>query len=248
MKLTRQFWLGVVTGLSSASVLRGASSGGFSQVGIRRIYGIWAPIYDLANVVMLGQLPRMRRVAVERLRLETGASVLEIACGTGANFASLEAGIGLNGRLVAVDYTPAMLAKAKQLAKRQGWQNIELLEADAAQLDLGEQFDAVLWMLAASVVPDWRAALERAVAHVRPGGWLVIADARFSDRWYARPLNWYADTMGLGGAADIGRRPWEWLPQVMVKVSYEDLLMGFLYVAWGQKNHWYEVDSVKEFE
>ena len=240
MKLRRQFWLGILVGLSVGSVLRRFSTGGFSQDSIQRIYSVWAPIYDLANVYMLGQLPRMRRIAAERLRLEPGASVLEVSCGTGANFPNLQERIGPAGRLVGVDYTPAMLAQAERLVERQGWQNVELLQADARQLDLGEQFDAVLWMLAASVAPDWPVALERAVAHVKPGGWLVVGDARFSERWYARPFNWYADIMGLGAAADIGRRPWELLPQHLISVGYEDLLLGFLYVAWGQKQ---QIDS-----
>jgi demethylmenaquinone methyltransferase/2-methoxy-6-polyprenyl-1,4-benzoquinol methylase len=222
-------------GLSAGSALRRVSTGGFRQDSIQRIYSVLAPIYDLGNVYMLGQLPRMRRIAAERLRLERGASVLEISCGTGANFPNLQARIGPTGRLVGVDYTPAMLAQARRLVERQGWQNVELLQADARQLELGEQFDAVFWMLAASVVPDWRVALERAVAHVRPGGWLVVGDARFSERWYARPFNWYAGIVGLSGAADIGRRPWELLPQYLINVGYEDLLLGFLYVAWGQK-------------
>lgn len=235
MKLKRQFWLGIGVGLSAGSALRRVSTGGFRQDSIQRIYSVLAPIYDLGNVYMLGQLPRMRRIAAERLRLETGTSVLEISCGTGANFPNLRARIGPTGRLVGVDYTPAMLAQAERLVERQGWHNVELLQADARQLELGEQFDAVLWMLAASVVPDWQVALERAVAHVRPGGWLVVGDARFSERWYARPFNWYADIMGVGAAADIGRRPWELLPQHLINVGYEDLLLGFLYVAWGQK-------------
>lgn len=235
MRLRRQFWLGILVGLSVGSLLRRFGSRGFSQESIRRMYSVWAPIYDLANVYMLGQLPRLRRIAAERLRLKPGASVLEISCGTGANFPYLQEQIGPTGRLVGVDYTPAMLARAERLVERRGWQNVELLQADARQLDLGEQFDAVLWMLAASVVPDWQVALERAVAHIRPGGWLVLADARFSERWYARPFNWYADIMGVGAAADISRRPWELLPQYLINVGYEDLLLGFLYVAWGQK-------------
>lgn len=236
MKRTRQFWLGVVVGLSVGSALRRLGSRGFEQATIRRMYGIWAPVYNLANVYMLGQLPRMRRMAVERLQLKPGDGVLEVSCGTGANFSLLQEQIGPTGRLVGIDYTPAMLDQAERLIRRQNWQNVELVQADAATLDLGEQFDAVLWSLAASVVPGWQAALERAAAHVKPGGQLVVADARFSERWYARPLNWYANLLGIGGAADISRRPWELLPQYLGTVEYEELLLGFLYVAWGQKS------------
>jgi ubiquinone/menaquinone biosynthesis C-methylase UbiE len=234
MKSRRQFWLGVLVGLSASSALRRVTAGGFDQTTVRRIYNVWAPNYRLADVYLLGQLARLRPAAVDRLQLAPGDSVLEISCGTGANFRYLEERIGPSGRLVGVDYTPAMLEQARRLVVGEGWQNIELVHADAALLDLDEQFDGVLWVLAASVVPDWQAALERAVAHLNPGGWLVIADGRLSDRWYARPFDWIADLMGLLAAADISRRPWELLPRYLTHVGYEDLLLGFLYIAWGQ--------------
>lgn len=235
MQLNRQFWLGVLAGLSTGSALRREAAGGFDQADIRRIYNLWAPIYGLADVYLLGQLPRLRQTTVDRLRLRPGDSVLEISCGTGANFPCLQERIGPNGRLVGIDYTPAMLEEARHLVAREGWQNVALVNADAASLELEEQFDGVLWVLAASVVPDWQMALERAVAHVKPGGRLVIADARLSERWYARPFNWFADLLGIGAAADIGRRPWELLPRYLTNVGYEELLLGFLYVAWGQR-------------
>jgi ubiquinone/menaquinone biosynthesis C-methylase UbiE len=235
MKLSPQFWLGILIGLSAGSALRRVGAGGFSQTGIRRIYRLWAPNYKLANAYLLGQLPRMRQLAVERLQLAPGARVLDLSCGTGANFPYVEEQIGPSGRLVGVDYTQAMLDEARRLIEQQGWQNVELVYADAAILSLKEEFDGVLWTLAASVVPDWQAALKRAVFHLRPGGWFVIADARFSERWYTRPFNWYADMLGLSGAADISQRPWELLPRYLTNVGYEELLLGFLYVTWGQE-------------
>jgi ubiquinone/menaquinone biosynthesis C-methylase UbiE len=231
----RRFWFGVLLGLSAGSALHHASRGGFTQQGIGRIYHVWAKVYDLADLYMFGQLKPLRRRAMDQLGLQPGDSVLEVSCGTGANFAELERRIGPTGQLVGIDYTLAMLTEAERQVAQEGWENVELVQADAATLDLGEQFDAVLWMLAASVVPDWRAALKRAVAHVKPGGRLVIADARYTDRWYVTPFNWYADIMGLGAAADIGRRPWELLPRYLENVGYDDLLLGFLYAAWGEK-------------
>ncbi len=222
-------------GLSVGSALRSISRRGFGQTYVRRVYTLVASAYGWSDLYGLGQMPRMRRIAVQRLGLQPGASVLELACGTGANFANLQAQIGPSGRLVGVDYTPAMLARARRRVERQGWQNVKLLQADATQLELGEQFDAVLCTLATTVVPGWQAALERAAAHVKPGGWLVVADFCFSARWYAQFFNWYADLLGMSGGADIGRRAWELLPHHLVNVGREDLLFGFLYVAWGQK-------------
>ncbi len=137
--------------------------------------------------------------------------------------------------MVAVDYTPEMLALAKQHIEGQRWQNAELIQADVAVLNLQQQFDGVLWTLAPSAVPNWERALERGVAHLRPGGWIVLADARLSERWYGQPFNWYADLLAIGAAADIGRRPWELLLRYVKNVGYEEMLLGFLYIARGQK-------------
>jgi ubiquinone/menaquinone biosynthesis C-methylase UbiE len=235
LKPAPQFWLGMLVGLGVGSALRRVGAGGFSQANIRRVYEVWAPVYSLANLYLLGQLPRFRRLAIDMLGLRSGARVLDLSCGTGANFPLLEAQIGPTGRLVGLDYTPAMLTEARRLVEKRGWDNVELVEADAASFELDEQFDAVLWTLAASVVPDWQSALGRAVVHLKAGGRLVIADARFSERWYARPLNWVADLLGTGAAADLKRRPWALLSGLLEDTGYEELFMGFLYVAWGQK-------------
>ena len=229
----RRFWWGVLVGLSVSGVLRRLTAGGFSQTAIGRIYRFWAPNYELANVYLLGQLPRFRRVAVDKLQLQPGAKVLDLSCGTGANFPLLEAEIGPEGRVVGLDYTPEMVAEARRRVEREGWENVELVEADAASFELDERFDAVIWMLAASVVPGWQLALERAAAHLKPGGRLVIADGRLSDRWYALPFNWVADLLGMGAAADLGRRPWRLMERYVERVEYEALFLGFMYVAWG---------------
>jgi ubiquinone/menaquinone biosynthesis C-methylase UbiE len=235
VKASRQFLLGALVGLSAGSILRRQSAGGFRQADIGRVYRAWAPVYTLANVYLLGQLPRFRQLAVEKLRLEPGASVLDLSCGTGANFPLLEEQIGPEGRLVGLDYTSAMLVQARRQVEEQGWENVELVEADAASFALDEQFDAALWTLAASVVPGWQLAMERAAAHLKPGGYLVIADGRLSDRWYALPFNWIADLMGVPAAADLARRPWQLMPRYLERTACEELLMGFLYVAWGQR-------------
>lgn len=230
----RRFWLGVLAGLSAAGLLRHIAERGLRQGIIRRVYQLWAPLYSLADLCLLGQLPHLRRSAVDRMQLKPGSSVLEISCGTGANFPLIQDRVGPSGRLVGIDYSRAMLEQARLLVSKQGWRNTELVQADAAALELDERFDAVLWVLAASVVPDWEMALERAVAHLKPRGWLVIADGRLSQRWYAIPFRWVADLMGLVAAADMGRRAWRLLPLYLAEIGYDELLLGFLYIAWGR--------------
>src|SRR5690348_11207281 len=76
-----------------------------------------------------------RRRAVQALGLRPGDSVIDIACGTGLNFPLIEEVIGSAGAIVGVDLTDAMLAHAQERIDINGWSNISLVLADAADFD-----------------------------------------------------------------------------------------------------------------
>src|SRR3954454_2905316 len=76
-----------------------------------------------------------RRAAVQALGLRLGASVVDVACGTGLNFPLIEEAIGPAGRIVGVDLTDAMLARARKRIETNGWSNVSLVQADAADFD-----------------------------------------------------------------------------------------------------------------
>src|SRR5262249_8120452 len=65
--------------------------------------------------------------AVQALGLRAGDSVIDIACGTGLNFSLIEEVIGPGGRIVGVDLTDAMLARAQDRIETNGWSNISLV-------------------------------------------------------------------------------------------------------------------------
>jgi len=61
-----------------------------------------------------------------------GDTVIDMACGTGLNFSLLQKAVGPGGRIVGVDLTDAMLARAQDRIKANGWSNVSLVQADAA--------------------------------------------------------------------------------------------------------------------
>src|SRR5689334_7464685 len=76
-----------------------------------------------------------RRRAIQALGLREGDTVVDIACGTGLNFPLIEEVIGPGGRIVGVDLTDAMLGQAEDRIQANGWSNISLAQADAAEFD-----------------------------------------------------------------------------------------------------------------
>lgn len=198
-------------------------------------YRYYAAPYDrLVNLVLFGQDQRLREETVARLSLKAGDTVLDLACGTGKNFPLLMEQIGPTGRLIGFDYTPEMLAQAERKVGQHGWDNVTLIQGDAAELALDEPVDAVICTLAMSVIPGYQEAIRRAVAALRPGGVLAVGDIRLSDRQWARLLNPLADLIAFGTVADIGHRPWEQMAALLNEFHYHDFFMGFFYVASGR--------------
>jgi ubiquinone/menaquinone biosynthesis C-methylase UbiE len=143
------------------------------QTAVQRFYRYHAYIYDKTRWMIL----HGRRRAAERLALRPDSRVLEVGCGTGLNFRYvLEPLDPQRGRLVGLDFSHDMLARAQHRVSARGWQNVELVQADATQMELGRTFDAILFAYSLTMIPDWEAALRRARAHLAPGGRVVVLD------------------------------------------------------------------------
>jgi cyclopropane fatty-acyl-phospholipid synthase-like methyltransferase len=77
---------------------------------------------------------------VEKLRLQPGATILDVGCGTGRHAIELaRRGYAVTG----MDISSGMLAQARKHAKEAGVE-VTWVQANAARMRLGQQFDAVI--------------------------------------------------------------------------------------------------------
>lgn len=210
------------------------------QLSIREVCDRRARRYDLtSNLYYLMGVPitRYRRRAVEALQLSPGAKVLDLACGTGLNFAWLRAAIGPTGRLIGLDFTPAMLAQARQRVQRMAWENVTLIEGDATAFALPETVDAVLSTFALSTMPAYERAVQCAISALRSGGWLALLDIKRADGAF-RFLNPLAVplTRPFGGTEEaLKHRPWEEMRRSLEAFTFREFYLGFIYLATGTK-------------
>lgn len=106
-------------------------------------------------------------------------SLLEVGCGTGRNLA-VAARHFPDIRLYGLDISSAMLSTAARTLSCLGRTEPVLELADAARFrpeDFGvDGFDRIMISYALSMIPEWEKTIDAALAALRPGGSLHIAD------------------------------------------------------------------------
>jgi ubiquinone/menaquinone biosynthesis C-methylase UbiE len=179
--------------------------------------------------------------AVKELGLRPGDSVIDVACGTGLNFAMLQEMVGPTGRILGVDLTDAMLAQAEDRIKTNGWSNVSLVQADAAEFDFPAEVDAILSTYAMTQVPECAEVIAHGIAALSPGGRMAVLDLKVP----GRTPGWLAH---LGTAAVrrfaaidqwIMRRPWDAIREAMeaelTDSSWTQLFFGTAFLAAGSR-------------
>jgi len=178
---------------------------------------------------------KYRKTAVKALELRPGDTVVEIGCGTGLNFGYLLDAVGSAGRLIGVDLTDAMLEKARGRVERNGWENVELVQSDAAAYTFPPGVSGVLSTFALTLVPEYEAVIERASGALSKKGRFVTLDFRKPEKW----PGWLVQmavfiTKPFGVSLDLAeRRPWEVLKRHFSQVTVKELYGGFAYIAVG---------------
>jgi ubiquinone/menaquinone biosynthesis C-methylase UbiE len=184
-----------------------------------------------------------RKRAIELLDLQDNQLVLDIACGTGANFKHLQAP-NHKITLYGTDYSSGMLKKAQDLIDKNNWDNTHLFQADARTLTLSSiekhtgkriTFDRIICALGLSVIPEWETVLNNLMGLLSENGKIVIIDV-FAEK---RNVNtWLVEKIAK---ANLNRKIWQKLAGISDNFHQEYLPVkeskvgGRLFVAVGTK-------------
>ncbi len=144
---------------------------------MNRTYRHQRYVYDFTRKYYLLGRDRL----IDGLVPRVGDSVLEIGCGTGRNLITAARRYP-DARFYGVDVSTAMLTSAIDKISRAGLSSrIRIAHGDATRLDPGTwfgtaQFHRIFISYSVSMIPDWRAVLDAALAALGPDGELHIVD------------------------------------------------------------------------
>jgi S-adenosylmethionine-diacylgycerolhomoserine-N-methlytransferase len=158
-------------------------AGGTHAGRLQRFYAPQAAAYDRSRERLL----HGRDELLALLPIPVRAHVVDLGGGTGRNFEALGPRLDRCARAEVVDLCPALLEVARR--RHAGRANVAVVEADATTYRPAAPVDCVVLSYALTMIPDWRRAIDNAVAMLKPGGVLGAVDFHVPQRapgWAAR--------------------------------------------------------------
>jgi SAM-dependent methyltransferase len=135
---------------------------------------------------------------MRRSKPRPGQKVLDVATGTGAAAVALAQALSPGGRVIGVDLSEAMLAKAGQNIRKMALDNVDLFQMDAERLEFKrDYFDASVCSFGLFFMPQMDKALRELVRVTKPGGTVLFTSFAVSA---FQPLRqkMFADLAGFG--------------------------------------------------
>jgi demethylmenaquinone methyltransferase/2-methoxy-6-polyprenyl-1,4-benzoquinol methylase len=157
---------------------------------VRAMFDRIAGLYDAMNSVMTaGMHHRWRRRAADLAELAPGGRALDVATGTGDLAIELARRVGPEGEVVGVDFSEAMLARARAKALGTKAPGVRFEWADALALPFPDgAFAAAAVGFGARNFSDLAQGLAEMARVVAPGGRVVVLEITTPTR---PPLSWF---------------------------------------------------------
>ena len=110
-------------------------------------------------------------------RIKKGDTIIDLGSGAGNDCFIARAEAGEDGRVIGIDFTPAMIAKARENAAVRGFRNVEFLQGDIEHLPVPDNTaDVIVSNCVLNLLPNKSAVFAEIYRTLKPGGHFSISD------------------------------------------------------------------------
>lgn len=110
-------------------------------------------------------------------KIQPGDTVVDLGSGAGNDCFVARHETGAEGKVIGIDFTPAMVAKARENAFKLGYNNVEFIQGDIDKIPLPAAIaDVVVSNCVLNLVPNKAAVMAEMFRVLKPGGHFSVSD------------------------------------------------------------------------
>lgn len=110
-------------------------------------------------------------------RIKKGDTVIDLGSGAGNDCFIARAEAGYQGKIIGIDFTPAMIEKARANAEKLGFNNVEFIEGDIENIPVtANTADVIVSNCVLNLVPNKNAVMKDIYRVLKSGGHFSISD------------------------------------------------------------------------
>ncbi|MEJ2583649.1 MAG: arsenite methyltransferase [Robiginitalea sp.] len=109
--------------------------------------------------------------------IKPGETVIDLGSGAGNDCFVARHEVGPEGKVIGIDFTPAMIQKARENAEKLGYNNVEFREGDIDDMPVSDNLaDVIVSNCVLNLVPDKPKVMAEIFRVLKPGGHFSISD------------------------------------------------------------------------
>lgn len=113
----------------------------------------------------------------EFAKIKEGDVVVDLGSGAGNDCFVARRSTGATGKVIGIDFTPAMIEKARANAEKMGYHNVEFRQGDIEHMPItANSADVVVSNCVLNLVPNKHAVIQDIFRILKPGGHFSISD------------------------------------------------------------------------